>query len=699
MADNFSDFSKLVHAAFVRITANNPFVVDITGEAPAGWDEARPFVPAFQLYLSAFPEGSDPTFKKHSEHDCSCCRHFVKHAGVVVGLNENGSKVTVWDDAADRAPYPYNIVAAAMRDAVQAAPVTDLFRTNQKDISFGSEVTRSSDADGKVFTWRHFFSGPVPTTLRSATPDAVRGQLRTDRQTFERGLKEIKPEAIATILSIIDSGESALYKGREFRPALNYFQTAQNAYLSKEGEAREAFLWLKASSQSASFRGSSIGQLAVALSEPDADLQKEVAAYERFVAPENYKRTSALVTPGMIKKAMETITELNLEPALERRLARLSDISVNDVLWVDGRVKPLMKGGLGDMLMSHVAASASVADDEKRAEEIAIGAFLADVLPKATGMELFFKGSQQGNLVALTAPVHPEPAKLFKWDGDFAWTYTGNLTDSLIKERVKKAGGNVTNAKLRVSLSWTNHDDLDIHVIEPNGERICFHNKISRKTGGQLDVDMNAGGGTTRTPVENISWASTVPDGIYKVIVNNYALRERSAVGFIIEVENAGKVSHFSMSSNPKTNDSVEVVDLTVKDGIVVKMDAGKNVASSSISQEKWGVQTENYVKVNAVTYSPNFWNGQQVGNKHTLFLCEGVVADEPLRGIYNEFLDQRLEEHRKVFDLVGEKTKCVPTPDGLAGLGFSSTKRDSVLVRVTMADGKRQRLFNVQIG
>ncbi len=85
-------------------------------------------------------------------------------------------------------------------------------------------------------------------------------------------------------------------------------------------------------------------------------------------------------------------------------------------------------------------------------------------------------------------------------------------------------------------------------------------------------------------------------------------------------------------------------------------------------------------------------------GNKHTFFLLDGAKNDEPTRGIYNEFLHPRLETHRKVFEVIGDKTKCQPIDNQLSGLGFSSTKHDSVIVRVGM-QGKRQRLLNVKTG
>jgi len=94
---------------------------------------------------------------------------------------------------------------------------------------------------------------------------------------------------------------------------------------------------------------------------------------------------------------------------------------------------------------------------------------------------------------------------------------------------------------------------------------------------------------------------------------------------------------------------------------------------------------------------SPNYWGANAVGNKHTFFVLDGAVCDEDLRGIFNEFLHPRLEPHRKVFEVIGDKTKCRPTEGGLAGIGFSSTKKDSFVIRVR--SGKGQRTYNVKIG
>jgi hypothetical protein len=82
----------------------------------------------------------------------------------------------------------------------------------------------------------------------------------------------------------------------------------------------------------------------------------------------------------------------------------------------------------------------------------------------------------------------------------------------------------VGTGDVRVTLSWNDTNDLDLHVIDPTGEEIYYANATSA-SGGQLDIDANAAcGNPTTTPVENIFWAAgTAPPGTYTVLVNYWA--------------------------------------------------------------------------------------------------------------------------------------------------------------------------------
>ena len=104
-----------------------------------------------------------------------------------------------------------------------------------------------------------------------------------------------------------------------------------------------------------------------------------------------------------------------------------------------------------------------------------------------------------------------------------SWEDRKDNIDSEIAGRVKEQGGMIEGCSIRASLLWNNHNDLDLHVITPDGEHISYSRKQAR-CGGYLDVDMNAGGIRSMKPVENVRWKKGLaPAGRYRVFVQNYA--------------------------------------------------------------------------------------------------------------------------------------------------------------------------------
>ena len=90
-----------------------------------------------------------------------------------------------------------------------------------------------------------------------------------------------------------------------------------------------------------------------------------------------------------------------------------------------------------------------------------------------------------------------------------------------LEDRLRRAGAQTGD--VQISLAWNNGNDLDVHVQTPGGEKIFFNQRES-SCGGELDVDMNAAGAESNTPVENIFWpAGGSPTGRYRVLVHHYA--------------------------------------------------------------------------------------------------------------------------------------------------------------------------------
>jgi len=82
----------------------------------------------------------------------------------------------------------------------------------------------------------------------------------------------------------------------------------------------------------------------------------------------------------------------------------------------------------------------------------------------------------------------------------------------------------VGEGEIRVTLLWDSDDDVDLHVIEPSGERIWYQHRESL-SGGNLDRDDNvAMCGSDPEPggVENVFWGTNAPTGTYTVEVYSY---------------------------------------------------------------------------------------------------------------------------------------------------------------------------------
>jgi hypothetical protein len=93
--------------------------------------------------------------------------------------------------------------------------------------------------------------------------------------------------------------------------------------------------------------------------------------------------------------------------------------------------------------------------------------------------------------------------------------------------------------------------------------------------------------------------------------------------------------------------------------------------------------------------FSPNYWDQQSgIGNRHYFFMLKDCVNETRPNGFFNEFLKEELMPHKRVFEALAGKMAVEDTPEQLSGVGFSSTQRNDILVKVK---GQTERVIKVK--
>jgi hypothetical protein len=89
---------------------------------------------------------------------------------------------------------------------------------------------------------------------------------------------------------------------------------------------------------------------------------------------------------------------------------------------------------------------------------------------------------------------------------------------------------------VKITLSWDRLHDLDLRVLEPNGEEVTYDNPSSA-TGGELDLDSGINCMPSMANTENIFWPPQgAPPGQYVVTVHNYQQCSPGPVAYSVRV-------------------------------------------------------------------------------------------------------------------------------------------------------------------
>lgn len=661
---NFKPFAQQVKDNFDSMSTKPLYRTNV------GLDEIK------DIYLASFPVGTNPIYITNTQHDCTCCKSFIRNVGGLVNI-VNGQIITIWDNITTGDAYEQ--VAQSMRDYVLSKPITSVFYASEK--KYGQYQTTQTLPDGSTINWNHF-NCEIPNHLfKGDSVGELAGQHTTSASMLTESLSKFTTDAIVTVSNLIS--DNLLYRGEEHKSAVDNFAKLWYAFKDYPADAK-LFGLENFSNSSARFKNTVIGTLVEDISN-GIDIEAAVKSFESKVAPANYKRSKSLITQGMIDSAMKTINELGIEPALERRHAAIHDMNINDVLWADRSASVKMQG-VAALLSTSISKRKPATDN---VTEVSIDKFLTDLVPTAESIEALIENRHQSNFMNILAPVNPS-ASIMKWNNNFTWSYNGNVTDSM-KELVKSFGGKV-EGRMRFSIMWNdqndNPDDLDAHCHTPSGE-VYFGN--SRVGNLHLDVDITRPKGTA---VENIIHNSNaLKPGTYRYSVHNYSSRGATS-GFKAELEIDGNVFEYTYPKPLNQSEYIQVVTVNVDFNGKVSFD--HHLTNEQSSKSIYNISTNQFTKVNSIMLSPNHWcSTVPTGNKHFMFILDGCQTKDAVRGFYNEFLSNDLTPHRKVFEVLASKMQVQPDAEQLAGIAFSSTVPNDLVVKLT--DSSSTRMYKIK--
>lgn len=679
----------------------------------------------WNIYLSSFENEQVFRDPESSEHNCNLCKNFIRRYGNIVSIDDTGKLQSIFSNLGDVGEYTAS--ATAVHDVLcnQAWIIDVFFETyqelnenlpyeschkKQKTYKLGIESNlkkyTQEEADkfgvvtaGKIYEFEHFCLD-LPrrfVNFSGESLESITAGYRDKYSVFKRAVEEIPMDTLNLVKDLIAQG--SLLDGTAHLHAVTEIAKWKETYLLNK---TDNWLWwatYEMEERTAKFKNTLIGTLCTELAEGE-ELNKACVNWNKRVDPVNYHKATAPITQKQIKMAKEFVEENGYQESFDRRLVTIDDIKASEILHMNSGDGKLPEVSIFDSVKA--TSTRHKRSELKNVEEITIQKFMEEVLPSCTSVEALLMNKHQGNLVTLTTAKDHEAKRITKWNGvatNYSWTFNGNLAGkSQIKQAVKDAGGHVDGV-LNFRLAWndgdgSDHSDLDAWAKEPDNTRIGYSTGFRKDQGntrtqmsGQLDVDnMNPG---NKMGVENITWIrkDQMGDGVYYFWVNQYA--HRNSQGFKAEIEIEGEI--YTYEYNHSVRGNVEVAAVTLKNG---EFSIKHHLPEAAQSRELWGLETNNFHKVDLICKSPNHWGDNAVGNLHYFFMLNKCLTNTPVRAFHNENLVSDLLKHKKVLEVLGATHMIEPTAKQLSGVGFNSTVRDELVVKCS---GSFKRMLKIK--
>lgn len=675
----------------------------------------------WDIYINSFSKENNPVFRdpESSVHNCNHCKNFIRRYGNIVSIDSNYNISSIFDIMNEHVDDEFKDTVKELSNKIRKSKIINVFfetfdelnslpyekcNKSQEDYALGTSenVKRYTKAEAELYgvvkpneirKFNHLnLRVPAEFVDKSGKSiESIQSDYRDSKNVFKRTMDEISLDTFNLVRDLILQG--SLLDGTAHIHKVEKMIPFKEEYENLPKSKRDNWCWVNSYNLPfAKFRNELIGVLCSELSEGE-DLNKACQSWNKRVDPANYMKATAPITQKQIDNARKFVEDGGYEESFNRRFAVLDDINVSEIRHINSGNGSVKNASIFDNVKSNKSRHKRNKFDN--IEEVNIEKFMSDILPSCTGVEAYLENRHEGNMVTLTTSVSKESKPIFKWDNNYSWTFNGNLAGkSQIKQAVKTAGGAV-NGVLRFSIMWAENDgdnsDLDAHCEEPKGgSHIYYADTRSRVTKGNLDIDItNPVSQMPNGAVENITYPSLdkMIDGTYKFYVRQFSAS--NSKGFKAEIEFDGEI--YSYSYDRAVSGNIQVAEVILQNG---EFTINHKLPETNSSKEIYGLNTNDFHKVNLVCLSPNHWGSNNIGNKHYFFMLDNCKTNQSIRSFHNENLKSDLLTHRKVMEVLAATNNLEPVDNQLSGLGFNSTVRDEVILKLS---GNFKRVIRVK--
>jgi len=270
----------------------------------------------FDTFLGNLPN------EDRQHYSCNACKHFVKHFGGLVTIDDNGkTKSAMWNELT--VPELFVNSIEALRKIVEKSKVTGVFLSENR--IWGQPVTG---------VWHHMSVTPPQSmvhTSRLKNAGQIMAEKHEDFKMLISALLEYSVETVEQALTLLKS--ESLYRSEKCLGVAEWLLELHNKRNStKNTKHRENMTWLAVAKAPIGFchvKSSMIGTLLDDI-KSGMDFNSVSRRFADKMHPLQYQRPQAAPSSGNVAQAEKIVEKLEIQKSLERRFARFDEI---ETIW------------------------------------------------------------------------------------------------------------------------------------------------------------------------------------------------------------------------------------------------------------------------------------------------------------------------------------------------------------------------------